>query len=46
MRTSSTPASFNRAPVTSPAKPPPMKATVTWSVFGARSTSAVYGSSR
>ena len=30
------PASFSRAPVTSPAKPPPMNATVTWSVFGSR----------
>ena len=33
MRTSSTPASFSRAPVTRPAKPPPMNATVTWSVL-------------
>ena len=40
------PASLSRAPVTSPAKPPPMNATVTWSVFGARSTTGVYGSSR
>ena len=31
------PASDSRAAVTSPAKPPPTKAKVTWSVFGARS---------
>ena len=30
------PASDSRAAVTSPAKPPPMKAKVTWSVFGSR----------
>ena len=30
------PASDSRAAVASPAKPPPMKAKVTWSVFGAR----------
>ena len=40
------PASFSRAPVTSPAKPPPMNATVTWSGSGSRSTTGVYGSSR
>jgi hypothetical protein len=41
MRTSSMPACFNRAPVTSPAKPPPMMATVTSSVSGSRSTRSV-----
>ena len=35
------PASDSRAAVTSPAKPPPTKAKVTWSVFGARSVSGV-----
>ena len=36
MRTSLIPASDSRAAVASPAKPPPMNAKVTWSVFGAR----------
>ena len=36
MRTSPMPASDRRAAVASPAKPPPMKAKVTWSVFGSR----------
>ena len=40
------PASFSRAPVSSPANPPPMNATVTWSVFGSRSARGVYGSVR
>ena len=40
-RTSVTPASLSRAPVTRPANPPPMSATVTWSVFGSRSTRGV-----
>src|SRR5262245_46959869 len=46
MQTSSTPACLSRAPVTRPAKPPPMNATVTSSRRGARSTLATYGSSR
>ena len=46
-RTSSTPACSSRAPVTSPANPPPMTATVTSSCSGARARRrSVYGSSR
>jgi hypothetical protein len=44
MRTSRMPASTSRAPVTRPAKPPPTKANVTWSVCGARGVTGVYGS--
>ena len=45
MRTSPIPASVSRAAVSSPANPPPMTATVTWSVFGSRSARGVCGSS-
>ncbi len=41
MRTSLMPASDSRAAVASPAKPPPMKAKVTWSVFGSRGVTGV-----
>ena len=37
------PACFSRAPVTSPANPPPMNATVTSSVNGSRGVGATYG---
>ena len=45
MRTSDTPASMRRAPVTRPAKPPPTNAKVTWSVLASRDFTGMYGSS-